>query len=86
MDMAHQAVLQTSISTLQKNYRYPQGKPAHLVAENPGGCHPHSGQGRCSNQKQNIGNMHMAEGKRTGRRVAVDDKDVAAFRELQELG
>ncbi|MBF0903555.1 MAG: PTS sugar transporter subunit IIB, partial [Atopobium sp.] len=34
-----------------------------------------------------IGNMHMAEGKRqVATSVAVDDKDVAAFRELQELG
>ena len=35
----------------------------------------------------NIGNMHMAEGKRqVATVVAVDDKDVAAFRRLQELG
>ncbi|MDR1033830.1 MAG: PTS sugar transporter subunit IIB [Bifidobacteriaceae bacterium] len=35
----------------------------------------------------NIGNMHMAEGKRqVATTVAVDDDDVAAFRELQNLG
>lgn len=35
----------------------------------------------------NIGNMHMAEGKRqVATSVAVDDDDVAAFRHLQELG
>ncbi len=35
----------------------------------------------------NIGNMHMAEGKRqVATSVAVDDADVAAFRRLQELG
>jgi PTS system N-acetylgalactosamine-specific IIB component len=35
----------------------------------------------------NIGNMHMAEGKRqVATTVAVDDSDVEAFRELQNLG
>ena len=35
----------------------------------------------------NIGNMHMAEGKRqVATSVAVDDADVAAFKRLQELG
>lgn len=38
-------------------------------------------------KKLNIGNMHMAEGKRqVATSVAVDDADVAAFRKLQELG
>ncbi len=38
-------------------------------------------------KKCNIGNMHMAEGKRqVATSVAVDDADVAAFRKLQELG
>ena len=38
-------------------------------------------------KKVNIGNMHMAEGKRqVAGVVAVDDADVAAFRRLQELG
>ncbi|MDD6466829.1 MAG: PTS galactosamine transporter subunit IIB [Erysipelotrichaceae bacterium] len=38
-------------------------------------------------KKVNIGNMHMAEGKRqVATVVAVDDADVAAFRRLQELG
>jgi len=37
--------------------------------------------------KVNIGNMHMAEGKRqVATVVAVDDRDVAAFRGLQESG
>ena len=37
--------------------------------------------------KLNIGNMHMAEGKRqVVGSVAVDDSDIAAFRKLQELG
>lgn len=37
--------------------------------------------------KVNIGNMHMAEGKwQVATVVAVDDKDVAAFRKLMELG
>ena len=38
-------------------------------------------------RKVNIGNMHMSEGKRqVATSVAVDDADVAAFKELQELG
>ncbi|GAB2026080.1 PTS N-acetylgalactosamine transporter subunit IIB [Lactovum odontotermitis] len=38
-------------------------------------------------KKVNIGNMHMAEGKRqVATSVAVDDADVAAFKELQDLG
>ncbi|MDR2977142.1 MAG: PTS N-acetylgalactosamine transporter subunit IIB [Streptococcaceae bacterium] len=38
-------------------------------------------------KKVNIGNMHMAEGKRqVATTVAVDDADVAAFKELQDLG
>lgn len=38
-------------------------------------------------KKVNIGNMHMAEGKRqVATTVAVDDKDVEAFKKLKELG
>ena len=38
-------------------------------------------------KKLNIGNMHMSEGKRqVATSVAVNDEDVAAFKELQELG
>lgn len=38
-------------------------------------------------KKVNIGNMHMADGKRqVATVVCVDDSDVAAFRRLQELG
>lgn len=38
-------------------------------------------------KKCNIGNMHMADGKRqVATTVAVDDADVAAFKKLQELG
>lgn len=38
-------------------------------------------------KKVNIGNMHMAEGKRqVAGSVAVDDKDVQAFKKLKELG
>ena len=38
-------------------------------------------------KKVNIGNMHMAEGKRqVATSVAVDDDDVACFKKLQELG
>lgn len=38
-------------------------------------------------KKVNIGNMHMSEGKRqVAKVVAVDDKDIEAFKKLQELG
>lgn len=38
-------------------------------------------------KKVNIGNMHMADGKRqVATSVAVDDADVAAFAKLRELG
>lgn len=38
-------------------------------------------------KKVNVGNMHMAEGKhQVATAVAVDDADVAAFKELQEAG
>jgi PTS system N-acetylgalactosamine-specific IIB component len=38
-------------------------------------------------KKVNIGNMHMAEGKRqVATSVAVNDEDVAAFKELQGMG
>ncbi len=38
-------------------------------------------------KKLNIGNMHMSDGKRqVATSVAVDDEDVAAFREIQECG
>ena len=37
--------------------------------------------------KVNIGNMHMSQGKRqVATVVAVDDKDVSAFKKLKELG
>ena len=38
-------------------------------------------------KKLNVGNMHMADGKRqVATSVAVDDADVAAFKELRDLG
>ena len=38
-------------------------------------------------KKVNIGNMHMADGKRqVATSVAVDDADVAAFKKMQDLG
>lgn len=38
-------------------------------------------------KKVNIGNMHMAEGKRqVATSVAVNDDDVACFKKLQDLG
>ena len=49
--------------------------------------HPNLVEGGVPIKKVNIGNMHMADGKRqVAGSVAVDDADVAAFKRLQELG
>lgn len=57
-----------------------------LVAENPSDVLTLV-KGGVPIRKVNIGNMHMSEGKRqVATSVAVDDADVAAFKELQDLG
>ncbi len=74
-----------------ENYRcYSQGfcEPAHFLScRESEGCPPTLVQGDVPIKKVNIDVYFYGEGKRqVATSVAVDDKDVAAFRELQELG
>ena len=75
--------LQTTIDTLHKASAKPQ---IFIVCENPQDV-VKLVEGGVPIKKGNIGNKHMAEGKRqVAGSVAVDDADVAAFKRLQELG
>lgn len=90
MDMAAPNGVATRYFTLQKTinviHKASASQHIFLVAENPEDVLTLV-KGGVPIKKVNIGNMHMAEGKRqVATSVAVDDKDVAAFRELQELG
>ncbi len=90
MDMAAPSGVATRYFTLQKTidviHKASESQHIFLVAENPEDVLTLV-KGGVPIKKVNIGNMHMAEGKRqVATSVAVDDKDVAAFRELQELG
>lgn len=90
MNMAAPTGVATRFFSLQKTidviHKASPKQHIFLVAENPsdvltlvkGGVPIH---------KVNIGNMHMSEGKRqVATSVAVDYADVAAFKELQDLG
>ena len=90
MDMAAPAGAQTRYFTIEKTINV-IGKAADrqlifIICENPQDV-VKLVEGGVPIKKVNIGNMHMAEGKRqVAGVVAVDDADVAAFRRLQELG
>lgn len=90
MDMAAPASAQTRYFTLQKTIDV-IGKAADrqkifIIVDNPQDVVTLV-EGGVPIKKVNIGNMHMAEGKRqVVGSVAVDDDDVAAFKRLQELG
>ena len=90
MDMAAPAGAQTRYFTIEKTINI-IGKAADrqlifIICENPQDVLKLVEGGRPI-KKVNIGNMHMAEGKRqVAGVVAVDDADVAAFKKLQELG
>lgn len=90
MDMAAPASAQTRYFTIDKTINI-IGKAADrqkifIVCENPQDVLKLV-EGGVPIKKVNIGNMHMAEGKRqVVGVVAVDDADVAAFKRLQELG
>ena len=90
MNMAAPTGVATRFFSLQKTidviHKASPKQHIFLVAENPS-----DGltlvNGGVPIRKVNIGNMHMAEGKRqVATSVAVDDADVAAFKELQDLG
>lgn len=89
MDMAAPAGAQTRYFTIEKRLMSSVAADRQLIfiiCENPQDV-VKLVEGGVPIKKVNIGNMHMAEGKRqVAGVVAVDDADVAAFRRLQELG
>ena len=90
MNMAAPAGVATRYFTLQKTIdiidKAADRQLIFIIAENPEDVLTLV-KGGVPIKKLNIGNMHMSEGKRqVATSVAVDDKDVAAFKELQELG
>ena len=90
MDMAAPNGVATRYFSLQKTidiiHKASPNQKIFIIAENPEDVLTLV-EGGVPIKKVNIGNMHMAEGKRqVATTVAVDDKDVAAFKKLQELG
>lgn len=90
MDMAAPSYCQTRYWTIQKTidtiHKASPAQHIFLVVENPEDVLKLV-EGGVPIKKLNIGNMHMAEGKRqVVGSVAVNDEDVAAFKKLQELG
>lgn len=90
MNMAAPAYAQTRFFSIEKTCAIiSKASPAQKIAiicENPQDVLKLV-EGGVPIKKLNIGNMHMAEGKRqVATSVAVDDNDVACFRKLQELG
>lgn len=90
MDMAAPSGVATRYFTLQKTidviHKASPKQRIFIVAENPEDVLTLV-KGGVPIKKLNIGNMHMSEGKRqVATSVAVDDKDVAAFQELKDLG
>lgn len=90
MDMAAPAGAQTRYFTIQKTidiiHKASDKQKIFIICENPQDV-VKLVEGGVPLKKVNIGNMHMAEGKRqVAGSVAVDDADVQAFKRLQELG
>lgn len=90
MDMAAPGYAQTRYWTVQKTidtiHKASDAQKIFIVCESPADVLALV-EGGVPIKKVNIGNMHMAEGKKqVATVVAVDDKDVEAFRKLKELG
>lgn len=90
MDMAAPAYAQTRYFTIQKTidiiHKASDAQKIAIIVETPEDVLKLV-EGGVPIKKLNIGNMHMADGKRqVATSVAVDDADVAAFKKLQELG
>ena len=90
MDMAAPAGVATRYFTLQKTidiiHKAADRQKIFIVVESPEDALALV-EGGVEIKKVNIGNMHMSEGKRqVATSVAVDDKDVAAFKKLEEKG
>ncbi|MDH6366496.1 MULTISPECIES: PTS N-acetylgalactosamine transporter subunit IIB [unclassified Breznakia] len=90
MDMAAPAYAQTRYFTIQKTIdvigKASDAQKIAIICETPQDVLKLV-EGGVPIKKVNIGNMHMADGKRqVATSVAVDDADVAAFKKMQELG
>ncbi len=90
MDMAAPSYAQTRYWTVDKTistiHRASDAQKIFIVCETPSDV-LRLVEGGVPIKKVNIGNMHMAEGKRqVAGSVAVDDTDVEAFRKLKDLG
>ena len=90
MDMAAPSYAQTRYWTIEKTintiHKASDAQKIFIVCDNPTDVLALV-EGGVPIKKVNIGNMHMADGKRqVATSVAVDDKDVVAFKKLQELG
>ncbi|MBQ0065850.1 MAG: PTS N-acetylgalactosamine transporter subunit IIB [Firmicutes bacterium] len=90
MNMAAPSSVQTRYFTIQKTinviHKASPKQFIFIICDNPADV-VKLVEGGVPIDKVNIGNMHMAEGKRqVATSVAVDDADVAAFKRLQELG
>lgn len=90
MDMAAPSYAQTRYWTLQKTidtiHKAADRQMIFIVCETPEDVLTLV-EGGVPIKKVNIGNMHMAEGKRqVGGSVAVNDEDVDAFKKLKDLG
>lgn len=90
MNMAAPAYAQTRFFSIQKTIDIiGKASPAQkifIICENPQDVLKLV-EGGVPIKKVNIGNMHMADGKRqVATTVAVDDADVEAFKKLRDLG
>lgn len=90
MDMAAPNGVQTRYFTLQKTidviHKAADRQKIFIICETPEDVLALV-EGGVPIEEVNIGNMHMAEGKRqVAGSVAVDDADVAAFKKLEEKG
>ncbi len=90
MDMAAPSYAQTRYWTLQKTidtiHKAADRQMIFIVCETPEDVLTLV-EGGVPIKKVNIGNMHMAEGKRqVAGSVAVNDEDVDAFKKLKDLG
>ncbi len=90
MDMAAPAFAQTRYFSVEKTinviHKANDSQLIFLICDNPQDV-LRLVKGGVPIKKLNIGNMHMAEGKRqVSKAVCVNDEDVAAFKELKALG
>lgn len=90
MDMAAPSYAQTRYWTIQKTidtiHKASDAQKIFIVCENPQDVLKLV-EGGVPIKKVNVGNMHMAEGKKqVSQAVCVDDADVEAFKKLRDLG